>query len=103
MGEIRDTGCESGSDIICLEGNGARPSHSGAGFKVGGAMYTLNTIEVHSVAYIVLEHHPSDSRIRVVDDDICQSLSARMGTGGGNVPLILSVYDNVRSNNKRQR
>ena len=33
--------------------------------------------------YINLEHHPSDSRIRVIDEDICQTLSSRMGTGGG--------------------
>ena len=34
-----------------------------------------------------------DSRIRIVDDDVCQTLNERMGTGGGNVPIIL-VYIN---------
>ena len=38
---------------------------------------------------VPLEHHPNDSRIRIIDDDICQTLSSRMGTGGGNVPLVL--------------
>ena len=40
---------------------------------------------------IPLEYHPNDSRIRMVDEDICQTLSSRMGTGGGNVPLIFEV------------
>ena len=40
-----------------------------------------------------LEYHPADSRIRMVDHDICQSLTQRMGTGGGNVPLILEIED----------
>lgn len=38
---------------------------------------------------IVLEHHPMDSRISINDTGICQTLSERMGTGGGNVPLVL--------------
>lgn len=32
--------------------------------------------------YINLEYHPNDSRIKIADDDICQTLSSRMGTGG---------------------
>ena len=34
-----------------LEGNGARPSHMGVGYSDNGKMYTLNTIEQHSVCY----------------------------------------------------
>lgn len=33
--------------------------------------------------YIILEHHPNDSRLRIVDGDVCQTLNQRMGTGGG--------------------
>ena len=43
--------------------------------------------------YIPLEHHPNDSRLRIIDEDVCQTLSERMGTGGGNVPLILEIND----------
>ena len=43
--------------------------------------------------YIAIENHPADSRVRLMDDDICQSLTGRMGTGGGNVPLILQIYE----------
>lgn len=39
--------------VISLEGNGARPSHMGKGFSNDGTMYTLNTIEQHSVCYSI--------------------------------------------------
>ena len=39
--------------VIAMEGNGARPSHLGKGFSEDGHMYTLNTIEQHSVCYTV--------------------------------------------------
>lgn len=37
----------------------------------------------------VVEHHPNDSRIKLRDNGIVQTLSSRMGTGGGNVPVII--------------
>lgn len=37
----------------------------------------------HEPIVLILEHHPHDSRITIKDDDICQSLTQRMGTGGG--------------------
>ena len=37
---------------------------------------------------LTIESHPSDSRVKLKTDDICQSLCARMGTGGNNVPLV---------------
>lgn len=73
---------------IALEGNGARPSHMGKGFSDDGTMYTLNTIEQHSVCYAI-ENHPADSRVTMDDSGIVQTLSARMGTGGGNTPMVL--------------
>ena len=47
--------------------------------------------------YINLEYHPSDSRIRIVDCDVSQTLNTRMGTGGGNVPLVLMIVSEDRS------
>ena len=43
--------------------------------------------------YINLEYHPADSRVRIVDDDVVQTLRSRMGTGGSNVPIILVLND----------
>lgn len=53
MGEVGNAGREPRSDVVCLEGNGCRPSHKGDGWSIGGAMYTLNTTEVHCVAYSI--------------------------------------------------
>lgn len=52
-----DPSCNQGGHMVCiaLEGNGARPSHLGRGFNDDGTMYTLNTIEQHSVCYEVKE------------------------------------------------
>lgn len=52
--------------------------------------------------YIPLEHHPNDSRLKIVEEDVCQTLNTRMGTGGGNVPLVLEMMDDdeVAADNK---
>ena len=39
-------------------------------------------------AYSV-ENHPADSRVNIDKSGKCQTLTSRMGTGGGNVPLIM--------------
>ena len=51
MGKKRNDGRISGSDVVCLEGNGTRPSHKGIGFSDEGVMYTLNGTEIHAVCY----------------------------------------------------
>ena len=38
---------------------------------------------------MVLENHPADSRVKVAEDGIVQTLSGRMGTGGNNVPMVV--------------
>ena len=47
--------------------------------------------------YIILEHHPNDSRVLIKEDGICQSLTRSMGTGGGNVPLIIAINERTDS------
>ncbi|WNX86022.1 DNA (cytosine-5-)-methyltransferase [Agathobaculum sp. NTUH-O15-33] len=44
--------CNQGG-IVVVEGNGSRPSHKGDGYKESDVMYTLNTIEQHSVVYAI--------------------------------------------------
>ena len=39
---------------------------------------------------VAVENHPNDSRVKIRDDGKVQSLTSRMGTGGGNVPLVLN-------------
>lgn len=45
---------------------------------------------------LILDHHPNDSRTGIAEDQqAVQTLTSRMGTGGGNVPLIAEpiTYD----------
>ena len=111
-----------------LEGNGSRESHRGDGYKESDVMYTLNTVEQHAVCYrgdaitnpinasnpqlddpchtltndsrnyVVIENHPNDSRVIIREDDTFQALTGRMGTGGGNVPLVMETYQNTTEN-----
>jgi len=77
---------QGGMAVVCLEGNGSRPSHKGDGYAESDTMYTLNSTEHHAVC---IENHPADSRVKVSEDGMVQTLSSRMGTGGGNVPLVM--------------
>lgn len=38
---------------------------------------------------LVLENHPADSRVKICEDGVFQTLSSRMGTGGNNVPMVM--------------
>jgi len=38
---------------------------------------------------LVIENHPADSRVKICEDNVFQTLSSRMGTGGGNVPMVM--------------
>ena len=37
----------------------------------------------------MLESHPQDCRVGLAKDNIAQTLTEAMGTGGGNVPLVM--------------
>ena len=43
-----------------------------------------------SIAYSV-ENHPADSRVDIDESGKVQTLTSRMGTGGGNVPMVLAL------------
>ena len=48
---------------------------------------------------LVLENHPNDSRIKIKEDGIFQTLSSRMGTGGNNVPMVMEQKEIVLPKN----
>ena len=58
----------------------------------GDPAYTLQAAHSHAVA---VENHPADSRLKFSKDGLVQTLSSRMGTGGGNVPMVFGIgsYD----------
>ena len=76
---------QGGMVVVCLEGNGSRPSHKGDGYAESDTMYTLNSTEHHAVC---IENHPADSRVKISEDGMVQTLSSRMGTGGNQVNAV---------------
>ncbi|MBQ3703165.1 MAG: DNA cytosine methyltransferase [Oscillospiraceae bacterium] len=65
--------------------------HSAKSRTIGYEEETSPTLRAGVVpAAIALEHHPADSRIGIAEDGIVQTLATRMGTGGGNVPIIMA-------------
>ena len=60
-----------------LDPKGIAPSiYAGESRGGGGELY-------------VLENHPADSRVKIDESGKVQTLTSRMGTGGGNIPMIL--------------
>ena len=71
------TGC------ICLNDQG------GSRMDVTENMTCTLRAEAHHPP-VALEHHPTDSRIKITENGKSQTLTSRMGTGGNNVPLIMA-------------
>lgn len=65
--------------------------HSSKSRTIGYEDETSPTLRAGVVpAAIALEHHPVDCRIGIDEDNVVQTLTQRMGTGGGNVPLVMT-------------
>lgn len=45
---------------------------------------------------VVLESHPNDSRVKIDDSGSIQTLTSNMGTGGGNVPMVMMPFSKSR-------
>lgn len=45
---------------------------------------------------IILESHPNDSRVKIDDSGSIQTLTSSMGTGGGNVPMVMMPFSKSR-------
>mgnify|MGYP006793638527 FL=1 len=73
----------------------------GGGYgKEGDPIYTLTTIKdfILGVLYMEFyENHPNDSRVNG-PYEICPTLSGRMGTGGGNTPLVRDKEEEMETN-----
>lgn len=63
--------------------------------ELGDPCHTLNT-DSRNYVVIAVENHPADSRVNIIEDGTCQCLTSRMGTGGGNVPLVMEpkIFEN---------
>ena len=73
-----------------LESAGFRTEHSSKSRSIGYEEETSPTLRAGVVpAAVALENHPTDFRVKISDDGMVQTLTSRMGTGGGNVPLVM--------------
>ena len=77
------------SDIVVFEPGSC--SRVGGHIRQDGKTPALRAQSGDNQPAIALENHPADSRVKIAEDGIVQTLNARMGTGGGNVPLVM--YD----------
>lgn len=48
-------------------------------------------VDKKSYGVISIENHPADSRVNIDESGKVQTLTSRMGTGGGNVPMIMEA------------
>lgn len=81
---------ENTYSTLCADGTG---QHNDSGSRENG-------LEV--IYPLILENHSNDSRIQVDDSGTIQTLTQQMGTGGGNVPLVvcgLDAYNQTETGN----
>lgn len=68
----------------------------GPGHRVGGgdipdsgSQYVGDRTDSVLPGAFAIENHPQDCRVKLSEDGTVQTLAARMGTGGGNTPIVL--------------
>lgn len=85
---------EHGHPPCIVEAAGFCTEHSANARSIGYEEERSPTLRAGVVpAAIALENHPTDSRVKIAEDGMVQTLPARMGTGGGNVPLLMEVEE----------
>lgn len=83
---------EHGHPPCVMEAAGFCTEHSANARSIGYEEERSPTLRAGVVpAAIALENHPTDSRVKIAEDGMVQTLPARMGTGGGNVPLLMEA------------
>lgn len=93
-GECRGGGGES----YVMQKTSVVAFEPGAASRVGGHIYedkagSLRANAGDNQQAVCIENHPQDSRVKIREDGICQTLDARMGMGGGNVPMVMESSD----------
>ena len=72
-----------------LQSAGFSTEHSAQSRSIGYEEEMSPTLRAGVVpAALSIENHPTDGRVKIREDDKCQTLCERAGTGGGNVPLV---------------
>ena len=84
------TGCAGG---FCT-GQGDRSRSDGYGTE------SSPTIRGQKPPGVVIGYNPTASRVTFCEDGVCQTLCARMGTGGNNIPLTLKIRSGCEGGGK---
>ena len=75
------SGCREVEVSKCLDTTNPDPSKNQGGIAV---------VQAYSI-----ENHPADSRVNIDESGKVQTLTSRMGTGGGNVPMVMEPVIDV--------
>lgn len=73
-----------------LESAGFCTEHSAQSRGVGYEKEKSPTLRAGVVPGVAIENHAQDSRVKISEDGIVQTLAGNMGMGGGNVPLVMN-------------
>ena len=86
-------GAESGAGTSGerVSAGGFCTEHSADSRGVGYEDERAPTLRAGVVPGVAIDFNPTDSRIRLKKDDLCQTLCSRMGTGGNQVPLVFGI------------
>lgn len=76
--------CIMGASGFCTE-------HSADSRSIGYCEEESPTLRAGVTPGVAIEFNPTDSRIKIKEDGICQTLCSRMGTGGNNIPLVFGI------------
>ena len=69
---------------------GFSTEHSAKARSIGYEEEVSPTLRAGVVpAALSVENHPTDGRVKIREDDTCQTLCSRAGTGGNNQPLVV--------------
>ena len=79
-----ESGVGATGDTFIIDNIGGKAEY-GKESDVNG---TLRAGALGAIAYSI-ENHPNDSRVNIDESGKVQTLTSRMGTGGGNVPLVM--------------
>ena len=86
---------------VVMEAAGFCTDHSSKSRSIGYEEELSPTLRAGVVpATIAIENHQADSRIKIREDNICQTLTSNMGMGGNNVPLVMKIRSGCEGGGK---
>lgn len=75
--------------------------HSAKSRTIGYEEEKSPTLRAGTVpAAVAIDNHPIDSRIKVSENGVFETLTSRMGTGGNNVPLVMKIRSGCEGGGK---